>query len=46
MKENEDVEKEAIDIKFSRQKTNFENYEIAIDFRRSNVQEEDEENIA
>ena len=46
MEKNEDQEKEAIDIVFTDQKTDPENDEIAIDVRRSDVHEEDEENIA
>ena len=46
MEENEDEEKESINIEFTERKTDPENDENAIDFRWSDVQEDDEEDIA
>ena len=46
MKENDEEEKEPIDIGFIEQKVDFENDENAIDFGWSDGQEEDEEDIA
>ena len=46
MEENEDEEKEPIIIQFTEQNTDFDNNENAIDFRWSDVKEEDEEDIA
>ena len=45
MKENEE-EKEAIHIEFSEQIVGPENNQNAFDFKRSDVQKEDEEDIA
>ena len=46
LEKNDEEEKEAIDIEFSEQKADTDNDENMIDFRWSDVQEEDEEDIA
>ena len=46
MEENDEEEKEPINIKLNEQKTGPYNDENAIDFRWSDVQEEDEVDIA
>ena len=46
LEENDEEEYEPIHIDFIQQKADLENYENAIDFRCSNLQEEDEEDIA
>ena len=45
MKENDEEKKELIDIKFTEQKACPENYENDIEYRWSDGQEEDEEDI-
>ena len=46
MEENDKEEKDPINIKLNEQKTDHYNDENAIDFKWSDVQEEDEEGIA
>ena len=46
LEENDEKEKDPIDIEFTEQKTDPYNDENAIDFRLSDVQEEDEKDIA
>ena len=46
LEENNEEEKEPIDVDFTEQKAGPNNHENAIDFRYSDVQEEDEEDIA
>ena len=46
LEENDEVENESINIELSEQKTDIYNDENAIEFWWSNVQEEDEEDIA
>ena len=46
LEENDEKEKEPIHIDFIQQKADIENYENAIDFRWSDVQEEGVEDIA